>query len=611
LEDYKHDKTTERLTHIQVNFSLTQKILKGLNVELQYQYAAQEKGTDRLADVESFFARDLINLYTKLSRTSAPDTFRIPRGGILDRSNSNLTSHSGRIQVNFDRKWSIHSLSALAGFQVEDSRTTSSLFREYGYNGDILSTVPVNYTNSFPNFITGSPQSIPYWNSLGAGTTRFVSVYANAGYSYRNRYTASASARRDASNTFGVNINDKWTPLWSAGLGWDISKEQFYRVKTLPYLKFSITYGYSGNVDPSRTAATTINYIGPASTTLFPNAIIDRYYNPDLRWEKTAMMNLRLDFKFANNKISGSIEHYRKKCTDLYGTTPIDYTVGLGVSNLIKNVASMQSNGWDFSLKASTGRSLKWTGMLNLSLNKNKITQYYNPFTTGSFFVGSGGQISGIVDRPVYSLLSYYWGGLDPATGDPLGYFNGQLGKNYSAIVGPTTTINDLKYQGSADPTIFGNIVNTIEWKGISLSAAIQYKFGHYFRKPALNYTLLFSGSYGGGSYQYANRWQKPGDENSTNVPSLIYPLVSDREAFYSGTEIHVEKADHIRLAYINLGYNLEREKMRWLPLKNMQLYLNFSNLGIVWKATDTDFDPNTGGIPASATISFGIRGNF
>src|SRR5262249_4801520 len=163
---------------------------------------------------------------------------------------------------------------------------------------------------------------------------------------------------------------------------------------------------------------------------------------------------------------------------------------------------------------------IKWRSNLNLSFYKDKVTSYYLATNRGSSFVGDGRNIAGLVGKPVYSIFSYKWAGLDPATGDPRGYVNGQVSNDYSKLTGTTATINDLVYNGPASPTVFGSLGNTIEWNNISLSIGLLYKFGYYFRKQSISYATLFSSGDGHGDFE--QRWQKPGDEAITHVPSMV-----------------------------------------------------------------------------------------
>src|SRR5690606_33778015 len=118
----------------------------------------------------------------------------------------------------------------------------------------------------------------------------------------KQRYIFSASVRKDGSNILGVKTNDKWKPLWSVGLGWEISNESFYHFGWTPYLKVRSSFGYSGNVDLSKTALPLANY-GNDFITNMPTVVITGINNPDLRWEQSGQFNIGLDFGFKNNII--------------------------------------------------------------------------------------------------------------------------------------------------------------------------------------------------------------------------------------------------------------------------------------------------------------------
>jgi hypothetical protein len=108
-------------------------------------------------------------------------------------------------------------------------------------------------------------------------------------------------------------------------------------------------------------------------------------------------------------------------------------------------------------------------------------------------------------------------------------------------------------------------------------------------------------------------RWQNPGDENSTSIPSMVYPALSSRDAFYASSTDLIEKGDHVRLAYISLAYQLDQKQWKALPLKSLKLQLNASNLGIIWRANRKGLDPDyrSDAIPPSRFFSIGLRGSF
>ncbi len=614
LEDYRHDRTTTNLQDVLGNASLNYRLPLGLEAAVRYQYQRQQTATEHLQDAQSYAARNLVNYYTQIDPATGAVTYGVPKGGTLDQGSSLLEAHNARGQLNFNRTWGDHEVAALSGGEVRHARTTGSNTRRYGYDENSLTSGLVDYVNLYPSFINGSLSFIPDNSSMSDRLNRFVSVFANGAYTYGQRYTVSLSARQDASNLFGVRANDRWNPLWSSGLSWDISREPFYQLAFLPYLKLRATYGFSGNTDQSKSAVTTMLYSVPSPYTLDPYAVYDSYANPDLRWEKARMTNIGLDFRLKDNRLSGSVEHYRKKGTDLFGRELLDYTSGIS-SSIVKNVANMKGRGIDIQLHSTNLQlaSFRWTTHLNASFAREEVTEYYVNNLNGSNFVSAVPTVSAQVGKPVYAIYSYKWAGLNPQTGDPQGYVDGEVSTDYTALTGSSTQLSDLKYHGSALPTAYGSLGNTFSYGRFSLTARLTYKAGYYFRRQSFSYGMLFSA--GQGSSDYADRWQQPGDENHTDVPSLVYPANSRRDSFYNGSEALVEKGDHIRFQYLTASYELTKESWKQLPFHRLQAYFNVSNLGLIWaankKGIDPDYSLNRYAVPPARSYALGLKASF
>lgn len=610
LEDYKHNTTKGNGQSFIARFGLQYQFLKELSVDIKYQYEREQFSSRNLAGLESYSTRNMINLFSQIDQSTGLVSYAVPYGSILNRSGSLLKAHNVRGQLNFTKILNEHSVNAIAGTELREARTEIDANTIYGYSDDLLTTAAVDFSHEHPTYISGSYSFIPDGIALSERHNRFVSLFANAAYTYKNKYTVSGSVRRDASNLFGVNTNDRWKPFWSAGTAWDISKEGFYKSSLLPYLRLRATYGASGNVDQSKSAVTVISYMGTFSYTNFPYARVSQFANPDLRWEKVSTLNFGIDFSLKKQIISGSIEYYRKKGTDLFGPSPIDYTAGTMSNILTQNIANMKSNGVEFSLQTrNIDRTIKWFTTLLFSYNLSKTTAYYAA-AGQKFRPGYGRDISPIVGKPLYSILSYRWGGLDPATGNPRGYLNKDLSTNYLAIFNSITSPDSLVYSGPATPKYFGSLINTVSWKGFSLTASVSYKFGYYFRRASIDYGNLFSN--GVGHPDFSKRWKQPGDEQFTNVPSMAYPANSRRNQFYLLSEATVSKGDHVRLQFINLAYDFASHKRAGNFFTCLQLYFNASNLGLLWKANKEGIDPDSpSSIPSSKTYAVGIRTTF
>lgn len=584
-----------------------------LKLNLNYQFEQQQYSSERLYTQQSYFMSNQINLFTQLDANGGLLKNAMPMGGMLDLNDKLFKAHHLRLQSNYQHNWGKHELNALLGSEVRSNTTASNGNRLFGYNENNLTSVNVDYANTYPTLVTGGETYLPNSNNQEKLANQFLSFFSNMAYTYAGKYTASASVRRDASNLFGVNTNDKWKPLWSAGLSWLISDEDFFKFKPVDRLKLRLTYGASGNIDPSKTALITISYNNTSIYTQTPYASIDKIFNPDLKWEVVHTLNTGLDFSLLKGRISGSIEGYRKKAKDLFGIYPIDYTAGVGVV-AVRNVASMQASGVDISLSIiPIKQKFIWQSQLNWSYYHDKITDYYLASVQGSNFVnGTSAQVSSLVGKPVYSMFSYKWAGLDPVTGDPQGYLNGVLSKNYTAIIGSGSTLNDLTYHGSAQPTMFGNWGNTFSYGNWELNLQLVYKLGYYFRRESVDYSSLVN--QGRMTPDYAERWQKPGDEQFTQVPSFTYPLVNGRDSFYKGSSALVEKGDHIRLHQVNLSYNFTFKNKNKVGLKSINAFANMSNIGVLWAANSEGIDPDYARgqqLLPSKTIAFGIRANY
>lgn len=612
LDDWKHNTTKNNQQDLLANIGLNYKLQNGLGFEIKYMYERQNLDSKNLQDLQSYDARDVINTFSLLDRSSGNITYQVPLGGVLNVSNSTLESQNFRTQIDYSKSWHKHSITALAGAEVRQSHTTGSINRIYGYNDNTLVSANVDLVNSYPTFINGGYRNIPGGLSLNDQLNRFVSVFGNAAYTYKNKYTLSLSIRRDASNLFGVNINNKWNPLYSVGGSWAVSNESFYKFDLLPYIKIRATVGYSGNTDPSRTGVLTLVLSNPLPISNLPSSRVNQFPNPDLRWEKVKMINVGVDFQSARQIITGTFEGYLKRGIDLYGAAPFDPTAGLnGQSSLVRNVANMKGSGFDVTINSQNlEKIIKWNSSLLFSYNVNKTTSYFvDSNSRSSSFINTGFLISPVLYKPLYSIVAFRWAGLD-ATGNPQGYSGKDISTDYSTITQQTKK-EDLIYK-TALPKFFGNLINTFSWKGFGLTVNISYKLGYYFLKPTISYSQLFGGGAYIGSSDYTNRWQHPGDEKFTNIPSFVYPANNNRDIFFTYSEINILKADNVKLQYINLSYDFDKKLFDKLPIQQLQIYINASNLGVLWKANKENIDPDYISSPIPGKIyAVGIRANF
>lgn len=337
MTDYLHNKNTSRIQAMIYDLGGSVKINQLFSLDVKYRYTRQTTHTEQLYDVDSYFARDMINSYSYKDPATGRINYRVPVGAILDIGDETLNANSLRGQVNFKTKWGLNEVTSIAGSELRESNVTAIGYRNYGYDPEIITGRQVDYITQFPNIITGSRIAIPSNGYFTDRLNRYVSFYANAAYTWNQKYTLSISGRRDASNLFGTTSNNKWAPLWSTGVLWDLKKEKFWNSNWGSRANLRITYGASGNADPSRSAVTTIRYNSVSQYTQLPIAILDQYKNSELRWEKVKMLNIGFDYATSNNRIQATVEYYYKNAIDLFGPDPIDYTA-LQVSSVTKNI---------------------------------------------------------------------------------------------------------------------------------------------------------------------------------------------------------------------------------------------------------------------------------
>jgi TonB-linked SusC/RagA family outer membrane protein len=611
LDENANSNSNSETNDISMNIKATYAITNALSFSIAYQFEKNNVQYKQIKSQQSYYARNLINEYTQSDGLQL--TYPIPLGGILDQNNSNLTTHNIRPALSFNKNWNgIHELSALAGMEINQTHVSSnSPSTIYGYNDDLLTFTNVNYSPGYYPFFDdiGGASGIPNGAGYSDILNRFVSYYANAAYTFKNRYTISGSIKKDESNLFGANTNKRGVPLWSSGIKWKLSDEPFYKFKFIPQLALRMTYGYAGNVVNSLSALPVIGYFSGAPYTNLNYAYVSYPSNPDLRWEKVGTFNAAIDFGFKNNVVNGTIEYFHKNATDLIATNvPIDFTSGY--TNLTKNAANLATNGVDVQLNVKwLNRSFQWLTTINGNYVKSIVKKYFLIRTNYKGLVGTGGSINPQEGHNPYAIFSYNFAGLDPATGNPQGYINKQISTNYLKLVNPTS-ITDLVEQGSGRPPYFGNLMNTFSWKGFTLSANILGRFGFYFRKNTINYYNLFNSWQGNADFE--NRWQQPGDEKTTTVPSMTYPANSNRDRFYQYSTATVLKGDFVRLQDINLGYDFNAVKLGHYTLKKVTVYFYANNIGILWRANKEGIDPDAvSGYPDPRSYSAGIQATF
>lgn len=605
------DRRNER-EEMRANLGLKYSFLDHFSIHGTYQYVKGNSGSTVIHDQDSYYVRDMVNRFTQDNGSQL-----VPYGGIYQSFNmNNSASHSGRIQMNYSQIFAQdHSISFLGGGEMREARTDYLPdYYLYNYDPDLRKGVRnLDFSQGHVARPEGYSRFIPAPDeNSNRFVDRFLSYFGNASYTYKERYILSGSARWDGSNLFGVKTNQKGTPLWSVGGSWDISKEGFYNLDWLPYLRLRTTYGSAGNVNKNVSAYPVIYYAGIDSRTGLRSAMVRSTGNPSLRWEEVSTLNFGIDFKTFTNQLSGSIEYYIKNATDLIGADVLPRNTGVFTgataanSNLI-NYADIKTRGWDIQLNSTnlTGK-LQWNSSILMSFVKNKVEKFKE---------NSNIQIYNYLQVPstpvekqsrdvIYSIP---WYGLDPETGLVRVFYNNEMTTDYAGFYNGLT-LDDLSFSGLTTPTFYGSFRNELKWKAFNASFMIVWRSGHVFRKKS----IMSGGQLNPVNYHmdYLQRWVKPGDEFGTHIPAY-----SNANEYYSSVYTHsavlISKGDVIRLEDLNLSYTLPRGVIAGIT--DFRLFVHSRNLGILWKANKQGIDPDFANAEyrTPKSFAFGLQANF
>lgn len=600
LEELRLANQTDNLTNYRINLDLDYKIFPELSAQVLYQYHHTNGARTNLQEQQSYFTRNLINTFTSKNEDGTL-TRPVPLGGILNRTDREISGNNLRGQLYFNKFWNnLHEVSIVAGTEFRENSSLLQGLRLYGYDEEHSSSSIVDYISRFPYYYRPSTsRNIPNNTPSGEQYDYFVSYYSSASYTFKNRYTLSLSGRFDQSNLFGVKSNQKGVPLYSFGAAWKLHEEDYYHINWLPYMKLRATYGYNGNIDKTLSAFTTAAYFNSGSSEIRqPYAEIVNPPNPELRWERVKIINVGLDFGTKNNRITGGLDIYSKRGVDLIGDEGLPPSVG--VVSFRGNTANTKGHGMELNLNAiNLVRTLKWNTGFIISFVRDKVTRYDRTYT-GQEQVETD-QLP-LVGRPYYGIYSYPWGGLDAETGEPKGIINGQPSKAYDLLINNANSGNII-FNGSSRPVLHGALRNTFQYHDFSISFNLSYRFGYYFRRPSVDYGLVLNAQGGFGDGDFARRWMKPGDESLTSVPSMPQVFNPYREEFYRYSSVLVERGDNIRIQDINISYQF----------KAIQFYCYINNVGLIWKRSKSSYDPDysVASYRPVKTLAAGIKASF
>ncbi|HWW40704.1 SusC/RagA family TonB-linked outer membrane protein [Pedobacter sp.] len=581
MQEFNNKDNAIRTNDVNVSAGLDYQIMKGLMAMAGYQYEYGNSVTKDIYNEETYLVRNTVNYSTSIRNGVL--TSGIPKGGIYKEYNSSFYSQTFRGLLKYDGDFSDskHVISAIAGMEVRELGNKASNQTKYGYNAQSLQYARVNYNTMYTD-VRGSQNLIQDESIFQDDLNRFVSTYTNVGYTYKEKYTLNGSARLDKTNLFGSSDQYRNVWLWSAGASWQLHKERLFQNSIFNSLILRATYGINGNINKS-TSPFLIANVATDQQTNQPYAYVSNPSNPLLRWEKTKVTNLGIDFTMMSGRLRGSLEYYKKASSDLLGDATVNGTYGFNSAFI--NYASMKNTGVDVSISGQIiNRDFKWTATLNYSYNKNEVTKVDFPQkTVGSYLAGT--PQAGL---PLNYVYSYQWAGLS-ASGTPQVYNEkGQATGYKTEMANPLA----LTYQGTTVPPHYGALINEFSYKNFSLLTNFTYKMGHKFRVPVIQYSTAYGGS-SQISSDWDNRWRKAGDEAITNIPAAPATLsglnIYDQYTQYA--DINVETSSIIRFRELLINYKLPVKFIHAYPSSVFTIGVQIRNLA-AYKFNKAGLDP-------------------
>ena len=376
--------------------------------------------------------------------------------------------------LSYTKDWQKHHFDFTGLYSSQKNNYTSVTAGAVGFINDILT---VNNLSAGAKQTSGSYQS----------SYSMLSQMGRLNYSYDSRYLITLTARRDGYSAFGANTN-KYATFPSLALGWNLSNESFMNSTKsfLDQLKVRASYGKSGNmaigVNQTSLVDNTVSYPfnGVSNVTVLANIL----GNPNLHWETTKGLNAGVDFSFLNSRISGTVDVYDNRTSDLLLKRNLPLVTGY--SNVWDNIGIVGNKGIDISLKTVNIKSkdFKWSTNWNFSTNKNEIIDLYGDKKSdigNKWFIG----------KPLGAIYDYKMIGVWQTGDADLAKYSAKPGDLKFQDVngdGKIDANNDKVYQGSTQPKWIGGITNTFDYKNFHLSIFIQTSQGSLKNNVDLNY---------------------------------------------------------------------------------------------------------------------------
>jgi len=495
---------------------------------------------------------------------------KVSAGGQIDKSQSDAVRQNHVQTLTYFDTFGKHNVTVMAGHEYYYTKTTYLSAYATGIFTpeipEINASAKAQDANSY----------VTEYNVEG--------FFGNLQYNYDEKYFASASYRRDASSRFAKE--NRWGNFWSVGGAWLINHENFMEdINWVDQLKLKASIGQQGNDNIGNWAYIDLYELTPV-TDMQMSASFYRIGNPDITWETTTNFNVGLEFGLFNNRLTGSIDYYNKKTTDLLFWLSVPESAGS--RGYYGNIGDIRNSGIELALQGTLihTKDIDWNVNFNISHNKDEIlklpeakTAELGGFTENSRWYREGG--------PLYNRFCAEYAGVNEK-GEALYYMDSALkgktdrpGTNRDLT---TTNPNEAtKYeQGSSTPAAFGGFGTSLSLYGFDFSVTFDYQLGgeiYDSRYSSLMGNIGDSGDAGSAIHVDILKSWSP-NNTSSNIPRSMYgdqytTATSDR---------FMTNASYLNFQSFTVGYTFPKKWLQNLGINKLRLYASGENL-CFWSA--------------------------
>lgn len=433
-------------------------------------------------------------------------------------------------------------------------------------------------------------------------TEGWVSYMGRVNYGFKSKYLLTLTGRYDGSSK--LSKGKKWGFFPSASFAWRIIEEDFLKDQTvLSDLKLRTGYGQVGRnpISPYSTFGSIKRFENSFGGTPAYGFQPQDIANPDLKWETTTTFDIGLDYAFANNRISGSIDYYTGKTTDLLLNRVLPSTSGY--SSILQNVGETKNSGVELTLNTVNieTEKFRWTTSFNFSANKSEIVKLLdseNDDVGNGWFIGE--PLSVYYDR----VFNGIWQ-LDE--NDVANSYGRRPGDIKLADLNNDGTLNDddRKILGQLDPKWIGGFTSKMEYAGLDFVVSVYTRQGHLTRSRALENVTIF----GRTNDLNLNYWSPENPSNEYPRPNI------NRERPLDNGVLSYVDGSFVRVRNITLGYTVNQGVNEILGLESLRFYASAQNPFLFTKTDLEGFDPELGSgddyIASPRTILFGLNVAF